>query len=732
MTYLDQNLSLSLDDRSATVTLDWFAHLKNPLSPPRPAGNVVTPLVCGEEAFAKVYECIEKARHSVDIISWGFDPAMRLKRDDPNALPLGDLLKRKAEQGVEVRVLIWNNKLAQLGENSVIGEGMSGQGGTWLGSGQSEGQPVDTAARERKRQELLQEQEEERQAQAELGPNEEAKRRASRDRLNSIQGKLDALDSGYTKGSDSGGTAHDPNAQVYTRNWFRWVHSSQVRNIEFRTRDFELVGSLTYHDDVGFRIHRGRMMILGRLLREDLAGRIELTGLQMMLLSLFPSHHQKTLVTDYLYPELAEGFVMGHNMHRNYWDTTAHLYDDKAANRDIGFGPWQDLSLHVRGPVLFDLNHNFCNAWDSGTSWIRRLFQGSLASQRRTTTPLSYIQNGGEPAQICRTHPQEGPEEAILEVYEKALGNVHQYAYMENQYFRYKPLAERLKNTAAARKAAGALHDLHLFVVTNNPESGHFSSTSYDMMDSLGQAELMPLAHRDNLYDQRQLAYRERELSARPASPERDRELQQVRSQMRQQSIDEARADELIADDPNAHYNKAAARELEPEMLPPEGMKVIVATLVSCDGGNSASPTAKTQSERQTEQQITETLGPEQGTAKYKAIYVHSKLLLVDDLFFTLGSANINARSLLSDSELNIAMPSPKTTKLWRERLWEMHSGKSNSEQESQLIGNIEADFESWERTINKNWKNQRKNLPLVGKIVRFWDVVTPYATAVD
>lgn len=30
MTYLDQNLSLSLDDRSATVTLDWFAHLKNP------------------------------------------------------------------------------------------------------------------------------------------------------------------------------------------------------------------------------------------------------------------------------------------------------------------------------------------------------------------------------------------------------------------------------------------------------------------------------------------------------------------------------------------------------------------------------------------------------------------------------------------------------------------------------------------------------------------------------
>jgi phosphatidylserine/phosphatidylglycerophosphate/cardiolipin synthase-like enzyme len=188
----------------------------------------------------------------------------------------------------------------------------------------------------------------------------------------------------------------------------------------------------------------------------------------------------------------------------------------------------------------------------------------------------------------------------------------------------------------------------------------------------------------------------------------------------------------MISDDPNAHYNKAAARELEPEMLPPEGMKVIIATLVSCDGGTSTPSVAKTPSERQTEQQITETLGPEQGTAKYKAIYVHSKLLLVDDLFFTLGSANINARSLLSDSELNIAMPSPKTTKLWRERLWEMHSGKSISEQESQLIGNIDADFESWGRVVNKNWERQKGALPLEGNLVRFWDVVTPYATAVD
>ncbi len=728
MTYLDQNISIPLSSRNATVTMDWFAHRNNPLSPPRPAGNIVTPLVCGEEAFAKVYECIENAQHTIDLISWGFDPSMHLKRDGGSSLHLGDLLKHKAAQGVEVRVLIWNNPLAQVAENSVIGEGFGGSGGTHLGSGINEGQPVDSQSRERQRQELLREQKQERRAQAKLRPDEEFSRRASRDRLNKIQHKIDALDSGYTKGLDSGGTAHDPAVQAYARDWFRWVNSGQAENIEFRTRDFSLKNSLTYHDDTGLGVHRGRLNILKELMLKE---GVDLTWMQVLALSLFPSHHQKTLVTDYLHPDKAQGFVMGHNMHRNYWDTTAHLYDDVAAKRDPGFGPWQDLSLHVRGPILFDLNHNFCNTWDGGTPLLKRLFHVPLTTQRKAC-PNDYLQTGGEPAQICRTQPEEGPETSILEVYEKALGNVHQYAYIENQYFRYKPLAERLKQTAAARKAAGALGDLHLFVVTNNPESAHFSSSSYEMLDSLGQEELMPVAHRDRLYDQRQLVYRERELSAQPTSPGRDLELGGVRERMRNLDIDNERADELVALDPNAHYRQAAARELEPELLPPEGMKVIIATLVSCDNeGNSNSP-ARTQSERVADRRITETLGPETGTTKYKPIYVHSKLLLVDDLFFTLGSANINARSLLSDSELNISMPSPQTTKLWRKRLWEMHAKKTIGESKASLNENIKDDYRRWDEIITDNWVRQKHKLPLNGSLIKFWDLVTPYATAAD
>ncbi|WP_455229707.1 phospholipase D-like domain-containing protein [Geopseudomonas aromaticivorans] len=722
MTYLEQNLCLTPEERSATATLDWFAHRNNPLSEPRPAGNIVEPLICGEEAFGKFHACIERASKSIDIISWGFDPGLRLKRSGSRQETLGELLKRKSEQGVEVRVLIWNNSLAQLGENSVIGEGWSGRGGTGLGSGIMAGQPADVGARAEKRQLLLEKQQQERSRLERLPSDDEPGRRASRDRLIAIQQELDGLDGTYLKGSDSGGTAQQPEDQAKARDWYRWVYSGAAKHIEFRTRDYPWLLELSYSDEDGLRAHWGRLVILGKLIGRELP---DTSWMQYAALSLFPSHHQKTLVIDYLDPERAEGMVMGHNLQRNYWDTTAHAHDDATGRRDPGFGPWQDLSLHVRGPVLFDLNHNFCNAWDNATSWIRRLFSGTLAGQRAGVRPLGLIRNDGEAAQICRTQAQEGGETTILEIYEKALGNVHQYAYIENQYFRYPPLAERLKSTAAQRKAAGACNDLHLFVVTNTPDNKNFSSKTYEMLDSLGQAELMPLAHRDYLYDQRQLVYRERELASRPASAERDLELANIEKQKRQHDIDEARADELTALDPNAHYNKAAARELEPEMLPPEGLKVIVATLVSCDSGTSAAQATKNQAERQTDQQIGEALGPEQGTTKYKPIYVHSKLLLVDDLFFTLGSANINTRSLHSDSELNIAMPSPRTTRLWRERLWEIHSREP-------IKPSIENDFDKWENAIRDNWENQKGNPPLIGNLVRFWDLVTPYATSVD
>lgn len=48
-------------------------------------------------------------------------------------------------------------------------------------------------------------------------------------------------------------------------------------------------------------------------------------------------------------------------------------------------------------------------------------------------------------------------------------------------------------------------------------------------------------------------------------------------------------------------------------------------------------------------------------TWKTKSIYVHTKILLIDDRFVAIGSANFNKRSMTSDSELQIAIVDDET-----------------------------------------------------------------------
>ncbi|ULT73509.1 MULTISPECIES: phospholipase D-like domain-containing protein [Pseudomonas] len=116
--------------------------------------------------------------------------------------------------------------------------------------------------------------------------------------------------------------------------------------------------------------------------------------------------------------------------------------------------------------------------------------------------------------------------------------------------------------------------------------------------------------------------------------------------------------------------------------------------------------------------------------AYFRDIYVHSKLLVVDDVFSLLSSANINTRSMHTDSELGLAAPDAELAKTWREELWKLHVGRSFSG------GNGRCDsarnFKEWNHVMDKNWESKNKNEPLMAHLTRFWDVETPYAKAVD
>ncbi|WPN27965.1 hypothetical protein QMK54_19260 [Pseudomonas sp. P5_109] len=725
--YSNEVIQLTPEEhKSISLTMDWFA--KKAIYPPR-GGIQVTPLINGEKAFGAVHEAIEAAQKSVEIISWGFDPAMRFK---PGSDRIGELLDIRGRHGIKTRVLIWKNVLANFVENTIIGDGFAGSGGTAAGSGIAKGRAASNRLIE-DRQRL--------EYRSTIHQHELAKLRAGelpfygtsgyryeqREKellaiLVDVENQL-AGQGGYNKLRGSGAPAYSPEDEEYTREWFSRIHDGRMQNVEFRTRDFSIETPLNaLLRGPQMLKEKGRLATLYRLMQGEAP---DTNFAHMLALALFASHHQKMVLVDYEDTANAVGFVMGHNMHRNYWDTNAHLYDDKAARRSPGFGPWQDLSMKVQGPALHDLNHNFSTAWDRETFWVKKWFHDGLREQRQAIKPDHFKAAGSTMAQICRTQPQEGAETSILELYHNALGNVRNYAYFENQYFRYPAFARQLRELAAAYIAKGRDKALYLFVVTNNPNSGDFSSTTYATLQELGQEQLMPQAQRtlaeDMLRKRSQLAYLE-------ANPHNDaymqraqlnraavlkREITALEEKGVTPEVEERLGGLKPKDIPELGKPKDGAEE-EPKPytlqdLP--GLKVVIATLTTC----TPEPGGRLSEGQQ---------------AYFRDIYVHSKLLVVDDVFSLLSSANINTRSLHTDSELGLAAPDAELAKHWREELWKLHTGESFNDDKGRC--DAEANFKNWNDVMDKNWENKNKNEPLIAHLTRFWDVETPYASAID
>ncbi|MCH4875224.1 hypothetical protein [Pseudomonas sp. TMW22091] len=720
------------------LTMDWFANTS--YYPPR-AGVLTEPLVNGQAAFGAVHDAIENARHSVDIITWGFDPAMRLKR--PVGLRVGDLLAAKGKQGLTVRVLVWRNVLADFVEKTLPGIGLGGSGGTALGSGIMNGTAADNEVfrLDKRRTQNLQKigllgqdlllAEYLRQnkspsydpvfvAKAALRLKEWQDENAEINRLAEEQESAQ----GYNKISGSGGTQHDPWGQIYTRDWFKNVNSSRMNNVEFRTRDFDSTTETVMNEEQS-SIVRGRFAILRDLLNAE--GISDLSIGQMVLLTQFASHHQKMVLVDYGTPQ-AIGFVMGHNLHRNYWDTDAHLFDDLKARRNKGFGPWQDISMKVTGPVLVDLSHNFAQAWDLENPWYTRWFADTSLRKERDALPIPDVvtTTAHSVAQVCRTQPQYG-EKSILEHYIKAIGNARDYVYMENQYFRYSDFAKRLSTIAKTRKNRGAKGDVYLFVVTNTPDSKTASGTTYEMLQALGQEQLMPQVQRDlaqglteHLEDLEHLKntppFQPYQL---PAHQEKIQKLQAKVDALLEQGITPEVGERLDGLTPEQIAELAAKTDADKkpyELREIPGLKIIIATLATSDPAPGSAPPLPMSAE--TEAQLNAPVTK----ARYKNIYVHSKLLLVDDVYTLLSSANINIRSMHSDSELGIAHPHPVLAKSLREKLWGMHSGEVKS--------TSELNFSLWNKQMDKNWKARIKGIPLESHLQRFWDITTPYSPA--
>ncbi|WP_232448061.1 phospholipase D-like domain-containing protein [Burkholderia ubonensis] len=105
----------------------------------------------------------------------------------------------------------------------------------------------------------------------------------------------------------------------------------------------------------------------------------------------------------------------------------------------------------------------------------------------------------------------------------------------------------------------------------------------------------------------------------------------------------------------------------------------------------------------------------------YREIYIHSKLMIIDDVFITLGSANLNQRSMAADSEINIAATGKKYAAKLREDIFKLHSdGQISGSGDPSQVPEV---FNAWEALMDENNELRKKGEePLNGFLLPFED----------
>ncbi len=616
------------------LSLPWWVRTsKHGTYPPRHACEL-EPLICGEEVFKRIHDDLLEARHSVDIITWGFDPGMVLIRGEraEDGTRYGDLLKQIAtrkENPVTVRLLLWHDNAASY----AIQKNNPGLYGT---------------------------------------------------RVPTI-----GAYAGYY------GETHDR----YNREWFDEIIAKEVPTIMLQTREVSLKLRWSALEDEKYKISP----------IDGTAG------------SIYPTHHQKMILIDYETPARAVGYVMGHNSTTDFWDTVHHRFQDgrretlykKNPAEPVGkltaimdeawdrydrqmqalsgrpeqpsrykaerlaefvskyaftAKPYQDVSLRVRGPILYDMNHNFCYGWAEAQQATSSLMNAiwmtppglaagaalavakaidkkpekvpPLVQSRKHLKAADFILRSGQhSAQLMRTYPAY-KEKSIKECYANLTRLTQHYIFIQNQYIQYKDWADHLTKCVETLREADFTKTIYVFIITSTPETDGMDLATYDVALQLGGSKTMKVEH-----------------------------------------------EETVA---KAMRGKTKV-PITAEALAERGICALMASMWS---------------------------GAEQpkSTRDYEETYIHAKVAIVDDVAFTVGSANLNVRSMALDSELNLLSQAKDVAFDLRKKLFDQCTKDKGPAQ----FGNMEETFKKWLKLMQKNSEAMANGSPLVGQIANF------------
>ncbi len=100
------------------------------------------------------------------------------------------------------------------------------------------------------------------------------------------------------------------------------------------------------------------------------------------------------------------------------------------------------------------------------------------------------------------------------------------------------------------------------------------------------------------------------------------------------------------------------------------------------------------------------------GTA-YTDVNVHAKIMIVDDVFIVIGSANIHDRGMRHDSELVVATLDPEQAGRLRVQLWAEHLQTSDP-----ALGDVPTGVALWRTQAKENDRLHDADRPLVGRVM--------------
>lgn len=217
------------------------------------------------------------------------------------------------------------------------------------------------------------------------------------------------------------------------------------------------------------------------------------------------------------------------------------------------------------------------------------------------------------------------------------------------------------------RKSGQRVEPIHWFVVTNSSDAGLGSGTvnTDRMFKALGRQDVMPkVAIKNN--PEIEAAYNK----LKPKAPIVNRgnspaEIKKMTEIYQQQMKDFPQVEDNFLKSLKKDFSKVA------------GIKCHICVLHSMDSDPK----------------------------NWQEIYIHSKVTMIDDVFLTMGSANINTRSMQADTEINLALEHGETVKKMRRSIWHLNTANPES---MHLNTTAKKAFEIWEKLVKKN--NELKN----------------------